>query len=56
MIHSQEVLLNTNDLIKSMSRKQAIKFVQEVINQLNDAHGDSYTESDGFEFATLYFP
>ena len=50
-----DVLLDTKDVIKSMPSNQAVKFVNEIINQLNEEHGDSYVEG-GFDFATLYFP
>jgi hypothetical protein len=51
-----EVLLDTKDVIKSMPRQQAVNFVRSIVEQLNDKHGDSFNERDGFEFATLYFP
>ena len=51
-----EVLLDTKDVIQNMSRKHSIEFVHRIIAQLNDEHGDSFEERDGFEFATLYFP
>jgi hypothetical protein len=51
-----EVLLDTKDVIKSMPRKHAVNFVRNIVEQLNDEHGDSFNERDGFEFATLYFP
>lgn len=51
-----QVLLDTKEVIENMPRQQAIGFVRDIIEQLNDKHGDSFDERDGFEFATLYFP
>jgi hypothetical protein len=46
----------TNKLISELPRKQAVALVHRIVSQLNSAHGDSYGDKDGFEFATLYFP
>lgn len=51
-----QVLLDTKEVIENMPRQQAIGFVRDIVTQLNDKHGDSFNERDGFEFATLYFP
>ena len=51
-----DVLLDTKEVIENMPRKHAIGFVRDIVAQLNDKHGDSFNERDGFEFATLYFP
>lgn len=51
-----DVLLDTKDVINSMPRQHAVNFVRSIVEQLNDKHGDSFDERDGFEFATLYFP
>lgn len=51
-----DVLLDTKDVINSMPRQHAVNFVRSIVEQLNDKHGDSFNERDGFEFATLYFP
>ena len=51
-----DVLLDTKEVIKGMPRKHAINFVRSIVEQLNDKHGDSFNERDGFEQATLYFP
>ena len=51
-----QVLQDTKEVIDNMPRQHAVNFVRSIIEQLNDKHGDSFDERDGFEFATLYFP
>jgi|DEB0MinimDraft_10_1074344.scaffolds.fasta_scaffold111212_2 hypothetical protein len=50
-----ETLHNAKLVIRDANRSEAIHFVKEIIEQLNEHHGDSFDEG-GFEFATLYFP
>ena len=50
------VLEDTEKIIAGMNRQQAIKFVRQIVEQLNENHGDSFNQEHGFEFATLYFP
>jgi len=50
-----ETLHNAKLVIRDANRSEAIHFVKEIIEQLNEYHGDSF-DKGGFEFATLYFP
>jgi len=53
---SNELLLHTDKAISQLTRKDAIEFVQRIVNQLDEHHGDSYGQPHGFEGVVLYFP
>lgn len=55
MTFQESVLIDTEKVIGDMSREQAIRFVRQIVEQLNEKHGDTFDQG-GFEFATLYFP
>jgi hypothetical protein len=50
------ILNQTETEIKNLSRKDAIEFVKRIVNQLDEHHGNSYNEPNGFEGVMLYFP
>jgi len=45
-----ETLHNTKLVIRDSDRSEAIQFVKEIIEQLNEHHGDSFDEG-GFELS-----